>query len=155
MNDRDSLSSRIFIGRMYHFMYDAKHKKTLPYWDRFPLVIPIETYSDGFLGMNFHYLNPRMRAKLMDALYRTITDKSLNERAKLRVSYSLLAGASKYKFFEPTMKRYLYSHVRSRFLQIDPKEWAIALFLPTERFQKATSNKVWSDSKKIISRRKR
>jgi len=27
------------IGRMYTFAYDAKHKKTLPYFDKFPLII--------------------------------------------------------------------------------------------------------------------
>ena len=38
------------------FVYDPKYKKTLPYYDTFPLVLPLERYSDGFLGLNFHYL---------------------------------------------------------------------------------------------------
>lgn len=155
MSQTEDLTSRIMIGRMYHFTYDAKHKDKLPYWDRFPLVIPIESYGDGFLGINLHYLHPRLRAKLMDALFTTITDKNLNERAKLRVSYSLLAGAARFRFFEPTVKRYLFSHVRSRYLQIDPKEWSIALFLPTENFQKQSKQQVWKESRKIISQSRR
>ena len=155
MSQRDDMSSRVMIGRMYHFSYDAKHKDTLPYWDMFPLVIPIEMYKDGFLGLNMHYLHPRMRARLMDALFTTITDKNLNERAKLRISYSLLSEASRFRFFQPTVKRYLYKQVRSRYLQIDPKEWSIALFLPTEKFQKKTKQEVWKESRKIISQSRR
>lgn len=149
LNRHDDLSSRILIGRMYHFKYDPKTKDKLPYYDIFPLVIPIETYSDGFLGLNLHYLHPRLRARLMDKLFDTINDKNLDERSKLRVSYALLAGASKYRLFKPTLKRYLSSHVRSRYLLIPAEEWQIAMFLPTQRFQKAREGKVWSDSRKI------
>jgi len=152
MSRKDELTSRILIGRMYHFKYDPKLKKQLPYYDIFPLVIPIETYSDGFLGLNLHYLPPRLRARLMDKLFSTINDERLDERSKLRVSYSLLAGAAKFRLFQPTVKRYLNSHVRSRFLLIPPQEWQIALFLPTQRFQKARDKQVWADSRKIARR---
>ena len=57
------------IGQMFMFFYDPKNKQTLPYYDRFPLVFPIELYSDGFLGINLHYLPQKYRANLMDALY--------------------------------------------------------------------------------------
>ena len=45
-----------FYGRLNMFFYDPKFKKTLPYYDTFPLVLPLEPYSDGFLGINLHYL---------------------------------------------------------------------------------------------------
>ena len=44
------------IGKMYLFQYDAKHKKILPYWDRFPLIFPFDYAKDGFYGINLHYL---------------------------------------------------------------------------------------------------
>ena len=34
-------------GRLNLFFYDPKFKKKLPYYDTFPLVLPLETYSDG------------------------------------------------------------------------------------------------------------
>ena len=34
--------ARPIFGDMYMMMYDPKHKRTLPYYDRFPLVIPME-----------------------------------------------------------------------------------------------------------------
>ena len=45
------------FGKLNMFMYDPKLKKKLPYYDTFPLVLPIESYSDGFLGLNLHYLH--------------------------------------------------------------------------------------------------
>ena len=41
--------ARPIFGDMYMMMYDPKHKRTLPYYDRFPLVIPIEPAKGGFL----------------------------------------------------------------------------------------------------------
>ena len=43
-------------GVMNLFGYDAKHKATLPYYDKFPLIFPIEPAKGGFIGINFHYL---------------------------------------------------------------------------------------------------
>ena len=122
----------------------------LPYYDRFPLIFMIEDYSDGFLGINMHYLPPQLRARLMDALYETVNNQRYDESTKLRVSYNLLKSVAKYKMFKPTVKRYLTQQVRSRFILIDPVEWDIALFLPTQRFSKASADKVWSDSRKMI-----
>ena len=48
------------------FFYDPKFKKTLPYYDTFPLVLPLETYNDGFLGINMHYLPIPLRVNLLD-----------------------------------------------------------------------------------------
>ena len=38
-------------------------------------------------------------------------------------------------------------HVKSRFIKIESAEWDIALFLPTERFQKSSKQTVWKDSR--------
>jgi len=138
------------IGRMYMFFYDPKWKEKLPYYDRFPLIFVIRNYPDGFLGMNLHYLPPILRATLMDALYRIEKNDNPRQSKKLKMSYELLNGASQYKFFKPTVKRYLFNHVRSRFLWVPAEEWDIALMLPTERFKKARKNRVWKESKESI-----
>ena len=44
-------------GSMYNFEYDPKTKATLPYYDRFPLCIPIQKAKGGFHGLNLHYLH--------------------------------------------------------------------------------------------------
>lgn len=141
---------RMEPGFMYLFKYDPKGKQTLPYYDTFPLIFPIETYPDGFLGINFHYLPLALRAKLMDAIYSTTTDKRYDDNTKVAISYRILKSASKYKAFKPTVKRYLYEHVRSQFLEIKAVEWDIALFLPLEKFKKSDKATIWSDSRSMI-----
>ena len=148
MSQREALVSKALLGRMYHFRYDPKWKNKLPYWDIFPLVIPVDFGPEGFSGLNLHYLPPRLRAKLFDGLTAVLSDDGLNERAKFKLTYQLLDGAKRFRLFRPTFKRYLYKHVRTRFLLIPPAEWQIALFLPTQRFQKANQSAVWKDSRK-------
>ena len=141
------------VGRMYMFFYDPKHKDKLPFYDQFPLIFVLEKYKDGFLGMNLHYLPPVFRASLMDKLYQIERQDNIRESKKLRLNYGLLNNAARYKYFRPTVKRYLYSQVRSRYLWIPYEEWDIALMLPTARFRKSKSNVVWQDSKRRIRKR--
>src|SRR6056300_1384493 len=132
------------IGRMYHFFYDPKHKDTLPYWDKFPLIFVIDFYQDGFLGLNLHYIPPIYRIRLMDAIYSIARDDKVRQSKKARMTYGLLKGAAKFKYFKPCIKRYLTNHVKSRYLYVPFEEWDIAAFLPTQRFQKAKKTRVWN-----------
>jgi len=138
-------------GFLYLFNYDPKLKEELPYYDRYPLVFPFSLHNDGFVGINLHYLPYLFRAKLMDALYSLLSNKRYDDTTKLRMSYSLLDSASRYKYFRPCVKKYLYSHVRSRFLLIPADEWDIALFLPLERFAKKTKAQVFRETRNIIN----
>jgi hypothetical protein len=144
--------SSMEFGYMYAFKYDPKTKNDLPYYDTFPLIFPVRMDSDGFLGINFHYLPPVLRAKLMNALYSTLTNKKYDDTTKVKISYSILQSASKYRYFKPMLKKYLRSHVRSQFLEVQVNEWDIAIFLPTESFRKADTGRVWEDSRKKIGR---
>lgn len=148
MRDRERLRNSTFIGGMYFFYYDPKTKDTLPYYDRFPLVIPIERYSDGFLGLNLHYIHPKQRILLLDTLSEHKTNNNYDERTRLKLSYDFLRRAASAFQATPCIKRYLYSHVDSRFIEIQADEWDIAIMLPVEQFKGATANKVWSDSRK-------
>jgi hypothetical protein len=148
MGDRDRLKNNSTIGKMYFYFYDPKTKDILPYYDRFPLVIPIESYKDGFLGLNLHYIHPKQRLVLLDKLSETATNNNFDSKTKLRVSYSYLAGASRAFEATPCIKRYLYSHIQSRFLEISADEWDIAAMLPVETFVGATTSKVYADSRK-------
>ena len=148
--DLDRIRSQPKIGHMYMFYYDAKHKDTLPYFDRFPMIFPYKKVKGGFMGINMHYLPHVLRAKLMDSLYDIASNDKYDETTKLRISYNVLNGAAKYKWFKPCIKHYLTNQVRSRFIYVYPAEWDIALFLPLERFDGATKAQVWKDSKKLI-----
>jgi len=151
--ETDRLTSTIKPGDMYMYMYDPKYKDTLPYYDRFPLVFPFRVEADRFWGINLHYLPLNYRAILMDSLYDLTNNSRYDESTKLRLSYHTLNRAAKFRYFEPCVKQYLFSHLNSRFMYIYPSEWDIALFLPTERFAKASKTQVFAKSRKIIGAR--
>ena len=138
------------LGKMYFFSYNPKWKDKLPWYDTFPLVFPIEKYSDGFLGLNFHYLRPKDRAILMDQLKMFTNNKKYDETTRLRLSYDMLKGFSKIPRAKPTVHRYLLNKTRSKFVLINADEWEVALFLPVERFKKATKKQVWAHSGRMF-----
>ena len=128
----------------------TKGKDTLKYYDRFPLVFPIDVKANGFMGLNLHYLPPTLRAKLMDALWPYINDDQLADTASLKISYQILKNIAGLKYYKPCIKHYLNSNVMSRFVQIDPSEWNMALFLPTERFVGRSKNTVFNESRQKV-----
>ena len=148
MNDRDRLKNKSMIGRMYFYFYDPKTKDSMPYYDQFPLVIPIEKYNDGFLGLNLHYIHPKHRMVLLDKLSDTLSNDDYDEKTKLKINYRYLAAASRIFEANPCIKRYLFTQIQSRFLEITADEWDIAAMLPVESFVGATTSKVYADSRK-------
>ncbi len=146
LKDRDRLREKSVIGKMYFYFYDPKTKEKMKYYDRFPLVIPIESYNDGFLGLNLHYIHPKYRMTMLDKLSATANNSAYDEKTKLRISYQYLTAASKVFEATPCIKRYLFSHVQSRFLEITADEWDIAALLPMESFVGASTSKVYADS---------
>ena len=138
------------MGKMYMFRYDPKHKTKLPYYDTFPLVIPIEKYSDGFLGLNMHYLAPKLRVDLLAGLMTITNNKSMNENTRMMVTYNMLNSTKRPRYFKPTLKRYLATHVQSSFLNIKADEWETAIFLPVQDFRKAGASTVHAASRRMI-----
>jgi hypothetical protein len=136
------------VGFMYTFIYDAKHKDTLPYWDAFPLILLVGPAKGGFYGLNFHYLSPKMRAIFMDKIMGYMSDNRYNNRTKIQLSYGVLKSAAKLKMFKPMFKRYLSSHVASKIVKIPSQHWESALYLPTANFQKSVNSKVWMQASK-------
>ena len=157
-----------FYGEMNMFIYDAKYKKTLPYYDRFPLVIPILDRSFNynpkteFIGINFHYLPIPLRLKLVNDLVNIyvkgteIDDmgrESFTENTKIVIT-NFARLLSKVKATKPCVKHYLNSNIRSKIRRIKTSEFVIASLLPVESFVQQNSEMsptaVWNDSLKTI-----
>lgn len=149
-DDKFKIRNAPLPGRMFHFLYDPKGKKTLPYYDRFPLIFLVEKAEGGFYGLNLHYLPPKHRAIFFDNLTKFTNNKKYDETTRLRMGYELLKGATKLAMYKPCFKHYLTNHVKSNIVEIPASEWEAALFLPTESFKKKTKDQVWSESRKMI-----
>jgi len=153
IQDSPSTSSNSAIGKMFLFGYLPKHANKLPYYDRFPLVFPFAKTPDGFYGINMHYLPLPMRAALMDGLYDYVIENKYDKNVRLKMTYQTLSSASKLRFFKPCVKHYLNSQVQTDMAQVPASLWDIALFLPLERFTKASKTRVHADSRMAIIQR--
>ena len=147
--DASKADNAELIGSMQMFFYDPKHKKTLPYYDAFPLVIIVGPAEGGFYGLNLHYLPPILRAKFLDALMDVLGTK-MTPSARRALTYKMLKKTAKMRYYKPCLKHYLTAHVKSRFAEVQTPEWEIATFLPTAQFRKANSQKVFYDSRQMI-----
>ena len=133
------LRLRANLVDLFAYYYRPKHMMTLPYYDQFPLVMLIGYEKDTFLGLNFHYLNPKIRAILLDRVTAKVGKGIINWKK-----------ISKIPQVEPTVKRYRYDHIVRKVIPIEENEQELAIFLPLERFKKASKAKVWADSRKRI-----
>lgn len=148
--DTERKKIRPILGEMYHFYYDPLTKDKLSYYDRFPLVIPIRRKPGGFLGLNLHYLDHKHRAILFNRLQDFLQVDPESDVKLIKTKYRMLAASARYKYFRPCLKRYYYSNMKGKFIRIDPAEWNVVIFLPTERFMKAKFEDVWELSKEQI-----
>jgi len=138
------------IGTMNMFFYDPKHKDTLPFYDRFPLAVIVGPAEKGFYGLNLHYLPPVLRAKLLDSLMDITNNNKYDETTKFRLSYKILQGVAKFKYYKPCLKHYLSQNVKSRLARVQAPEWEIATFLPTADWAKSSSTQVYKQSRAMI-----
>ena len=131
-------------GKMYTFGYDAKLKAILPYWDKFPLIVVLDTYSDGFLGLNFHYLSPIDRQKFFTKILNFSNQKGdpmdFTDKARFNISWDAVQNI---KHADKMIHKYLYGHVRTSLLEAPPNEWENVIFLPYQRFVGASAKSVW------------
>ena len=125
------------FNKLHFFRYNPKLKATLPYYDTFPLVMPIQSAKGGFLGINFHYLPIPLRMKLLETL----------DRRGFSGDYSKLKNIREVK---PTIKHYLKRQFVSGFLELEEDDYAPAIFMPVAQFKKASASQVWRDSRRKI-----
>ena len=141
-----------FLGNIFAFWYlYPKNMQTLPYYDRFPVVMPLQTYDDGFLGVNWHYIQPLHRIILLERMLTLKVGNNLGDITRIRLNYKGLKVSSKYKYFRPTVRKYLKKNIkRQALLPIESKDWMTAILLPVQWFKKSKEQTVWKDSRRTF-----
>ena len=127
------------------FVYDPKYKKTLPFYDTFPLVLPLETIKGGFMGLNFHYLPYPLRFRLLERLQKFASNAQFDSTTRLEATYGDVASIN---LIRPAIKKYLYSHVQSGSDELMLMKWRIAVYLPVADFKKRSIGSVFADSRR-------
>ncbi len=132
LKDLGKYDIRPSLGVPTFFMYDAKLKDVLPYWDKFPLCIPADNAKGGFLGWNLHYVPQRTRKIILDELFHYA---DFEPAARLEASYKFMKSLSIFEDIKPCIKHYLTNHVKSRYLNIAPHNWYKIMKLPVAQWQ--------------------
>lgn len=143
--------SRPQVGKIYAYVYDAKHKDTLEYWDKFPLIIYLgEGVSKAgnklMYGLNLHYIPPKVRQTFLEELLKLYSSTDLfTNKTKLKIDWSKVKGI---RGTDLMIKAYLPSHVKTTFVEIKPKDWINIIYMPLHQFmskgKRFAATKVWS-----------
>jgi len=150
IEDSYSNKPKPLIGGMFMFQYVAKWKDILPYYDRFPLVIPFQFTRDGFYGLNLHYIHPMRRVELLSELLRYARDYDGQDDidTRIQLSYQLIKKSSRLKWARPCIKRYLTTEIQSSIKEVPYDDWDVISLLPTYNFtNKTNANTVYRDSR--------
>lgn len=118
MKENQNFVTRFELGKMYMFMYEAKRKDKLKYYDYFPVTICLKRYATGFMGINLHYLSPRYRALLMDGLYEFY--REIEDESYFQIRYPSVKSISKLRWAKPCIKQYQYPYIDSRIVEVRP-----------------------------------
>ena len=140
------------FGMMNLFYYRPKGAEKLPYYDIFPLVIPIgRRLNDGFVGINFHYLSVPQRWLLLERLSMFQMPSELDsfdtEEGAGEVMALFWSKIRRKRGVKPIVRRYLTKNIQSYFLKIELSEMLIALAIPMERFYTGK----WGGKKRYVA----
>ena len=126
-------ANKVQLYRFNMFFYDAKTKKTLPYFDMFPLVFPLRRLGNSFTGINAHYLPPAFREDFFNIYNRFAVNDEFDETTLYRMTWSKI---SRFKIMRPLIRKYSLTNIKSRFLVLNADEVPTALALPLARLVK-------------------
>lgn len=137
-------------GSLYAYVYDAKHKDTLPHWDKFPLIIFLGSYKakNGntlFLGLNLHYIPPKARQEFLEELLPMANTDTITNKTRLKINWSKVKNM---KGADQMIKAYLPGHIKGSMTEIKPSDWHNVLYMPLQQFmskgKRFSSRKVWA-----------
>ena len=147
LEDRRNLVRWPEKGKMYLFLYLPETQERLKYFDKAPLVIPIDGQKNtrNFRGLNFHYIFPNFRYKIIQRLL-----ENGNEELRVNRNLDKFLRYSEGKDVNTFLKTYSYQNCKSRFLEIPTDEWEYAVALPIEHFKKKHKSVAWRDTRRKL-----
>lgn len=133
--------NQIKLGSMLLFVYDAKWKNVLEFWDMLPIVIPLAKQGDRFLGLNLHYLIYTWRVALAKELMKRISWKKRMTYAD--VKDAIHSAQTPHGMLYLCIRSYLYSHIRSNVKEFNSLNYELAVKEVMPRFQKKTEEEIY------------
>ena len=157
-------TGNIKLGRMYFFRYDAEGTasgrgvdiKKGNVYDAFPLIFLLTETPESFEGINFHYMVPTERIKLLGRMFEYLNSENFDNRTKLFSSKfkKTIKENSLFRFARVCYRVYNPGRVASKIIQVHPMDWELAITVPTEKFVtpsggRVASKKIWIQTNKL------
>ena len=115
-------------GELNLFGYFPEKPDRLSYYDLFPIVLPLVRHRNGFTGLNFHYLPPVLRVKLLTILAEAYGDEPTQ---RINVTYFMIRQM---RLIKPIIRRYIRTQVQTLYLRIPLDDMLIGILLPVQQF---------------------
>lgn len=136
--------ARFKTSRMYAFRYNPKLKDKLPFYDRTPLMFPLNPGPSHTLGLNIHWIPQRHRKKFIEWILERSLDVK-NKKKFARLVYNTIKGNAALR---PALKgiRLYINHRATQVTEISRDEVG-SFFLPRQVqkgfFRRHKSSKVF------------
>lgn len=136
-------------GKLYAYMYDAKHKDTLPFWDKFPLIVYLGLGKQGtttlMYGLNLHYIPPKARQQFLEELLKQYANTPvISNKTRLKINWSQVKG---FAGADKMIKAYIPGNIKGALIEIKPADWANVVMLPLQQFmskgKRYSATSVW------------
>jgi hypothetical protein len=135
-------------GYIYFFNYLPPNAKELPFYDRFPLVLSLGFEGSKLIGVNLHYLPPRIR---LYVVYKIMKSLSTNTKEGVRIKInSILSSRVIRKYIMILGEQYDMRGIRSKIKLVAPEEFVVMSFLPMQKFAKKQQPQVIQHINKIF-----
>ncbi len=154
-NARSRKASKTYLeleGRMFAFMYTPRTRVKLEYYDFTPLVITLGVNDSGnILGINLHYLEPDLRAELVDKML-SFSNRRFGEKMPPKgvgnfiIDYQMLKSVRLIMGL-PCLRSYDPARIIGNPVLIPSNEWGNAVALPFENFVKTTEKRVFLETR--------
>jgi hypothetical protein len=152
------------LGRMYFFRYAAEGTasgrgvdiKVGNVYDAFPLIFLLSETPGSLEGINFHYMVPKERIKLLGRMFEYLNSEDFDDRTKLFSTKfkRTIKENSLFRYARVCYRVYKPGRIESKILQVHPMDWELAITVPTERFVtpsggRVASKKIWTQTNKL------
>ena len=129
----NSLQTQILLeGQMYMYKYDPIYKNKLEYYDPLPLVTVLSLEKDGFIGLNWHMMEPEMRIMLLEVFEKFTRGREL--LTHLAVTWDIIKSSKRFRIGVPMVRRYNTKGVTGKFMKIPVDDWRPMMAIESPRF---------------------
>ena len=139
-------------GKMMFFKYRPDIVEST--YDLYPLIFVLNKKPNYFTGINFHYIVPKMRAQLLGDMFSYLSNLNfdLSTELSFRSFTNAIGNNKKFKFGKAAVRRYNYSNIQSKIINVHPLDWELAIMVETSKFfnekdSRTTSQRIWKETR--------